>query len=397
MKRRRNKTATPLEDLSLPGLMAQLVEEPPFLDGHLMKIPRPRSSKSKPKRGALRQLVWVDDGPLRAEALAAFDSLADAIRELEARLRVHEQRDQPAFNSWFHGQFGALLTRLRELDEIICRQAKLVERTMVLQSRGLRTGEAFDLATREQEEQGVAFDPYEGEDDDEPLEPEPENVDFDKLSDIEKKLVEGMYEAMSNQFEWENGVRPPAFEHVKHDLNHFLMGGRTSAVGNTVKSLFRQIAKLLHPDSACEFTKRESDLWHEAQEAYHRGDQRSLEIILSRCRADGEGEGNAHISSSTLGEIQQWIRRRESEISHLRFKLSLLEKQPAWNFTEANPKALGKLHRQANAELQREWRRMEDQMLNLQNSLAHFASIRERWLAAKSRPKCKRKSKNPAR
>ena len=79
-------------------------------------------------------------------------------------------------------------------------------------------------------------------------------------------------------------------------------------IGAKHKSLYRKIARLLHPDLAGVLTQHELELWYQAQRAYEEKDVVALETILARCDRVGT-------NSRTLSELRELVIASQFEAS----------------------------------------------------------------------------------
>jgi hypothetical protein len=98
-----------------------------------------------------------------------------------------------------------------------------------------------------------------------------------------------------------------------------------SSVSGRIKSLFRKIALLLHPDAAGVVSRQELELWYQAQRAYEQEDAIALETVLARCDRVGT-------NCRTLSELREFVRQAGLRFLTLRESIAGLERLPSWQF-----------------------------------------------------------------
>jgi hypothetical protein len=101
---------------------------------------------------------------------------------------------------------------------------------------------------------------------------------------------------------------------------------RRAPVGDEAKRLFRQLARLIHPDLAGDAAERErrTNLMVAANDAYEQGDVAALERLL----ADWHASPEAVTGSGAAAELERTIRRIaqvEAQMRHIEDELAELE------------------------------------------------------------------------
>jgi hypothetical protein len=94
-----------------------------------------------------------------------------------------------------------------------------------------------------------------------------------------------------------------------------------------VKTLYRKIVRLLHPDAAGSLSGAELELWHGTQAAYQERDVFTLELILARCARVGTKQLRY---SELLGLVEE-ARERLAILNHA---LIVLAERPSWRFRQ---------------------------------------------------------------
>jgi len=91
------------------------------------KVPAAAKPKGAPRRRTkARQLVWVDQRPLRREAASECGRAMDRLEKARREWKRYEREDQPAYQRWMASTFGALMSRLRELEARVHEKENLV-------------------------------------------------------------------------------------------------------------------------------------------------------------------------------------------------------------------------------------------------------------------------------
>jgi hypothetical protein len=301
-------------------------------------------------------IVLIDQGPLRE---AAATDCTQAMAQLErARRGWHhfERKDKPAFVRWRAREFGALLSRAREVEIQIRDCQTLVHEVEMEMRRGFQDAHtAYQRVMYRRENPSAA--------------PEEETEvsrggdrASQKLSDFEKEALfqEWVHkslgtnpdkmddEAYSTSFEAfkshmfrspleerrsGNGYRPSSKRRVAVELEEEEEGAEEAKVDARVKELYRILVRRLHPDLRADANAAVSALWHDVQEAYAAGDVAQMEILL----ALSDLESNEMGAQTSVGQMRLVLAELERALAALEKSLLEAEGEDAWNFAQIGP------------------------------------------------------------
>ena len=298
------------------------------------------------------QLVLIEQGPLR-ETAAADCTLAMARLE-RARIGWHrfERKDKPAFIRWRAREFGALLSRAREVEAQIRESQALVHEVEMEMRRGFQDAHAAY--------QRVMFrraNPYVVHDEGTEV---PRDGASRKLSDFEKEALFQEWvqrslgtnpdkmddEAYSTTFEafkshmFRSPLEVPRSENSNQPLPKRRMAGELEEEGAVepkvdarVKELYRILVRRLHPDLRADSNAAVSALWHEVQEAYAAADVARMEILLALSDIESNHVGH----QTSIGQMRAVLAELERALRALEKSLLEAEGEDAWNFAQTGP------------------------------------------------------------
>lgn len=288
-----------------------------------------------------------------AEAQATLEKLRKRCHSAQKSLARFEQKDVPAYNSWLQARFGEQLQELRSLEEEAGKVRDTVNRVRDLQFfTGLDVGECYRRQKYWQEHDD-APDPFredfwdivEGKAPKEKVEaeePEAEWEGFEEYS--EEDLMEEAFREIAGMM----GIDPDSDEmRAQFEAFKRMQGGhgaqsvasarkprRNGEESADVKKKYRQLARQLHPDHRDEKAEaREGELdqlWHQAQEAYTRGDLEALQQIEAMIETEIRG-----ISESTTEEaLERAIEAIREKLRPVERDVRQARKSPAWMFSK---------------------------------------------------------------
>lgn len=282
-------------------------------------------------------------------------------RKLEkARGDLHRfhKHDVPLFAQWLNGNFGSLLTAIREAG---CRVAEAESLVFEIENEVFFTGVSHGAAYRRVMERRNKPG---GDDDDDS---DDDEFDFDPF-EIFEEILGGKEEAGPNP----NAKARAGFKGSKKGR---AAGGKKAKDGpkrSRLKDLYRTLVRMLHPDSARDLSEHQREVWHQVQAAYEAGDEDQLEVILALQEVEGKG----HTDSTSLSLLQKITSRFKAALKEVQAQLRKLRKDPAWKFSER--KDLAPLRRRFKSSL-------EDDVFRVQCALEHFESLLEEWKEASAR------------
>lgn len=328
-------------------------------------MPRKQTARNPKVRSGLDlrdgHLVLIDQEPLRDSA--ATDCARAMARLERARAGWHgfERKDKPAFIRWRAREFGALLSRARDVEVQIRDSQALVHEVEMEMRRGFQ-----DAHTAYQRVMFRRANPYAAPEAGAEVPPEGAGTSR-KLSEFEKEALFQEWvqrslgtnpnkmddEAYSTTFEafklhmFRSPVEEarsrinPSCPLTKERMTHRLEGeeeveveveaGRK--VDARVKELYRILVRRLHPDLRADASATVSALWHEVQEAYAASDVARMEILLALSDIESNHLGN----QTSVSQMRAVLAELERALRALEKSLLEAEGEDAWNFAQAGP------------------------------------------------------------
>lgn len=311
-------------------------------NSHRKRAPRARR-KTTPTESA--PLLVVDQTPILKKALAQCRRLRTELDKKQARLRRFEEEEIPAYQRWFNVEFGARLTELRELQESLAEYEFVAEQLgwcEMCQPEKI-TEVYLELMRRMKEGTLHAFEPPPA---DKPYQEE-DGFDFDEIfDDLDDAFASffGSGDEDDTGSEDDTGDGQEAFGRSGEGP---VPGRHSSPAPETMalKSLYRTLAKRLHPDhSDLEESLRERR-WDELQIAYNAHDLEALQRIEAVCDMEDKGGLSIRLGLARLRDLTAYHR---SHVQPIRNALRKAKRHPAFDFAKAERT---KLRREVEAEL----------------------------------------------
>jgi hypothetical protein len=325
-------------------------------------------SPSHPVQVESQALLVIDNEPIRRQVEVELQSVRAAIDRCEQEIVRHETLDLPEFRQWMAVQCSDLLNERRLIEEKIWGLRARLSTVRGLTQHGIRNeAEAF-FWFHEIQKETVAVPPYVRRAWEEVTIGPPgrqtahgvETGRFDDRLDDERtdgRSVDGAGEEGAALLEDDRSRSDPSErgESAKH------------------KSLYRKIARLLHPDMAGALTKQELQLWYQAQRAYEEKDVVALETILARCDRVGT-------KSRTLSELRGLVMQAISRLANLRRSIDGLAALPSWRFLLLDSAEIKTRLRNVRRELEGAVRELIREAIVLENELERIGRRADQWL-----------------
>jgi hypothetical protein len=357
-----------------------------------------RQSPAGDERYRQRQIVPLDQGPIRRKAASECGREMARLEKARVEWKRFEQEDKPAFERWMAATFGPLLSSLRETESLVREKDALiheVEAEMYLGGAGSHRA-AYAAVMRRRASPPPAFDPRAdepqqrtGEDDDDAgfedfrrgeIPEFEQNMLFEDflrmvLGINPDRLSDRKYEAMFADFKakilGQGGPEPRSPEHVV---------GPAQPEQARIKEIYRVLVRRLHPDTRADEDTEISALWHEVQEAYSTGNVGRLEMLLALTdiRSNAVGE------HTSLFQMRSVLRELRRSFNALQRSLRGAKKDPAWNFARTADRA------SVGARLQR---RLESDLAMQKARLCELDALISRW-SAPPKPKRRKPAEN---
>ena len=269
---------------------------------------------------------------LRDQLLKEFKKTDKEIRTTEASLERFHSEDLPGFRRWHYTEFTALN---KEKDDLLAKFDRYNEMRRRVEMEIFYTGASVAKAF-------LKFEPwFEGK-------PEPESSKRKTDTDSQEgpDFVFGGKDE-PNDRDGDGEEKDPwtldddaDFMEDLAEMFGFPRSGRReqekpASTQNRLKDVYRQLVRILHPDSNANRSARQAELWHEVQQAYQHKDLRKLEHLLSIAESV-----NGEVSAKTsCWSLKQMISLNKSTLRDLRANLRDAKAQAAWGFSTMKDKA----------------------------------------------------------
>jgi len=299
-------------------------------------------------RGAV---VLLDQEPLRKTVAADCTRAMARLDRARAGWHRFERMDKPAFGRWRAREFGALLSRAREVEEQIRAAQMLIhevemEMRRVFQDpfsayqrvmfRRAHPAEAAEEAefSREGGEAGGKMSDFEKEAlfqewVKSSLGTSPDKMDDEVYSTSFEAFKSHMFRAAPEEPPGRNSCAPGRRQPTNEDEREI-----ATPKDDRVKELYRRLVRRLHPDLRADGSAAVSLLWHEVQEAYAASDVAQMEILL----ALSDIEAN-RIADRTLSQLHAARAELARALRALEKSLLEAEGEDAWDFARIGPNA----------------------------------------------------------
>jgi hypothetical protein len=306
------------------------------------------------------EIVWIDQAPLRRSMASDCTAAMARLERLRAGWHHFERKDKPAFVRWRAREFGALLSRAREVEDRLRDAQALIHEVETEMRRHFQdVHTAYQRVMFRRENPAVAMPAEETAEAGRSAAGAPR-----KLSEFEKEALFQEWvqkflgtnpdkmddQAYSTTFEvfkshmffapreeprktsvrrGREKARTAADPDTDHDPEHEY----ERAVDPRVKELYRKLVRRLHPDLRADGNAAVSAIWHEVQEAYAASDVARMEILLalSEMEADRLGEETSLFQMrAVLAELDRSWRALEKSLQEA-------EGEDAWDFARTGP------------------------------------------------------------
>src|SRR5688572_20216 len=251
-------------------------------------------------------VVLIDATPIRRKARRDYEKVLRDLDGAKAEAERFESEDKPGFEKWLRGNFGALLTDIRELQEKLFRAQELVNDVQ----QEFYYGNYRSINNAYKKVMHARAHPEEPQ----PEETDPEEPDFQK--DFQENFARA-----AEEFWARLGVNPEELPGALHEP-------KRPELANRAKDLYRRLVRRLHPDKGGKRTAREIEWWHQTQDAYKTGNEEQLELILTLVEIEDKGSNEASVSVLT-----QLTAEFKKSLRSLKRKLTQLKRDVAWNFS----------------------------------------------------------------
>jgi hypothetical protein len=299
-----------------------------------------------------RRLVRVEQESLRETAAAACTRAKARLEQARRQWHHFERKDKPAFVRWRAREFGALLSKAREVEDQIRDAQALVHEVEMEMRRGFQDAHsAYQRVMFRRENPSVETDDGETEGPREQWEGAGKLSDFEKESLFQEWVKRSLGtnpdkmddEAYSTSFEafkshmFRGAPEEPRERNVQRPVTPQKLTRALEeeeaeeAKDARVKALYRILVRRLHPDLRDDDGASVSALWHEVQEAYAASDVAHLEILLALV----DIESNSMGAQTSIGQMRAILVEMERAARALEKSLMEAEGEDAWKFAQS--------------------------------------------------------------
>lgn len=316
-----------------------------------------QNTKSK----MITALVPVDQKKIRKKYIQGCKRTIKELDKAKIEWNQYHSSDIPEFEKWYNQEFGKSLTEKRELHEKAQELYQLIADTHFWKRRKQCSWKrAYEYAIdckqnpekyekeleKERREREKYYEEEERRERErrESFSSDPEFDEEDELTDDEisflfdaflednpsiKKQIknEDMYDFFFQRFRESFRGNESLSEEDGQD-------SKSETNENKVKSVYRELARKLHPD----FNKDQSDfnreLWYEVQEAYRNNDFEKLETLLAISNIQN-GNFTEEFSISQILNVQY---EYKLQLKSIRSQIRKAKKTKEWGFSKLNDK-----------------------------------------------------------
>ncbi|MGH7935782.1 MAG: J domain-containing protein [Chthoniobacterales bacterium] len=326
-------------------------------------------------------MIFIDQGPLRSAANTNCHAAMGDLEEARSLWHHFERKDKPSFIRWRAREFGALLSKARDIETQIRENEALVyevelemRRTIIdphsayqrVMYRRAHPSASEDARAAEGGEQGRAVSEFEQETLFQEWVKKFVGTNPDKMDD---EAYTASFNAFKSHMFASKPAEPPPNENRRASKPRFgeVEEEPVAPLDARVKELYRLLVRRLHPDLRADGNAAVSSLWHEVQEAYAMGDVGRMELLL----ALSDIEANAVSEETTLFQMRAVLQELQRALGALQRSLHEAKSDDAWDF--ARKGADKELREQIERELQRHLVTRTARLASLQKIIADWA------------------------
>lgn len=297
-----------------------------------------RATSAAQKRAKDRQIVLLDQRPLRRKAASECSQAMARLEKAKADWKRFQQEDQAAFSRWVASTFGALLSQVREIEATVrAREALVQEVEMEMMFGGARSPRAaYGKVQHRRDNPQPEADPQSAPPPPRGEEESFEDGPFGGLPEFEQEMlfedflrvVMGMNPDRMNEKKYEQMFADFKANVFGQERPEPAPAPTPQPEHSRLKELYRLLVRRLHPDTKADNDTAVSVIWHEVQEAYSDGNVERLEMLLAMTDLQANATGE-HTSLSQMRSVLAELRR---SFNALQRNLRAAKKDPAWNF-----------------------------------------------------------------
>jgi hypothetical protein len=296
-----------------------------------MKKPKNRPEKRVHDATGCRSLIVIDQKPIRKKALAEFRRAQKALLKNRQELSHHLNVVRPSYLHWITGIAGEKMEKVATLQNQLRERAIFLDRIeQWVYEEFLPPRQAYAFANQEYEEaknQADLGNREEGA-------PNFESSDEDLEDPFDEEVIfEKRFEEMASFTE---GGRP----RKKRDRREFdFIESHKKEKEQKIKNLYRQMARMLHPDTGLQSNGSSRELWSEVAAAYQANDLETLEMLSVSVQVISDPQART-VGIFDLNRLSRFLIGQSRRINQ---EIKLLSRQnPAWKFESKDRNELAK-------------------------------------------------------
>lgn len=332
-------------------------------------------------------MLVLDTHRLREKALKDCAKAAKAFEKDDRALKEFEQGDTPAFERWRHQRLGPLLAEFRQLDQELM-QAEALYEVALRESwvQDLPPWKALQQWRKDQERRRNNPEPEPPPDD--TLDDFPSDVPGEDDPDFDEQMREFIRNSPLGRMAEALGIDLDDLPLGPPPGGGFHAGARAATPPHRAKpdaslrDLYRQLCRLLHPDAGGEMTPERRELWQQVQDAYEARDAARLDTLLARLE---QAEG-IEVRPRTVAEILGMKHHYERARQQLRALLRRARQDPAWGFLQRDEKSRAQLEHKTRGELATEIAGIKRQLEEIRRTIEPPPAGSARRRTRKPRP-----------
>ena len=342
-----------------------------------------------------RSLVIIDQEPIRKKHILNCKRAIKDLNKARGELFEYESVDLPKYNKWYNYTFETDLNKVREAHDKAGEAYQLIKDIEFIKNKlFISHYEAYKIALdkkknplkyealfeedEKEEEHWSENRSYQEEDLNEDdimflfedfLRKNPDVLNIIK----DKKSYQIIFEKFKSQFNSKKNYIPK-YENpnkLSEDMNLI----------QRVKTLYRNLARRLHPDYRKETGEHYENLWFEVQEAYKSNNLEKMEILHSQFNAY-EGNFGAEFSIFQIMSAKDGYR---SQLKSIRTRIKLAKKDLAWGFSKFGKKDTQFIQEKIKKKLSKE-------LSEHKQNLTYFNEILREWSIPPSKYSSKKKN-----
>lgn len=325
----------------------------------------------KIKTNSCRQLLVIDNQPIKKLYMTRIEKTSKQIDEYEKNIHRFEVVDLKKFQEWKNVTFRNEHEKIEKKKDTLLLLSKEVMNCYLIQEElHCHHGKAYNIFRKEEAilEKGTAeeiqsvFKAREVR----------EKVFREKILEVEREEAQENEEFIQFFEELASNFMNDEMDDEADINDDFLNSDKTlSDTENArlkIKSVYRQLVRLLHPDQVCQsITDSLEDsmipkLWQQVQEAYQKENLEALEMILVQILIKLK-----KLDQLSVSELIQFHLFSEQQTKDLKNKMNSFKLHTAWNFSQK--KSYDKIRKQCLVEIQESLEDLENEIIQVTNEL----------------------------